>query len=402
MPTPDHLAWPFFDTAHRSLAEAAMHWATRLSDPPLPSQNDLDILCRQHVHQLAEAGWLQYGVVPLKPASNTSSDSNAPQSRIDIRAFCLLREILAYHSTLADFSFVMQGLGSGPLSLFGSLEQKARYLPAVVHGEKIAAFALSEAQAGSDVSAITCQARPLMNGQWQIDGEKTWVSNGGLADFYVVFARTGPEGQAASSSLSAFIVDADTPGLHIAERLTTVSPHPLARLRFDACRIPVTQQIGQTGEGFKIAMATLDLFRPSVGAAALGMARRAHDEARRYTENRSLFGSKLADLQMSQARFADMETALDASALLVYRAAWACDQGGRATRESAMAKLFSTEQAQSIVDTALQFFGGKGLLQGEKIEALYRDIRALRIYEGASEIQKLVINRESRRKFLDR
>ena len=394
MPDTAALDWPFFDAHHRSLAGAATRWATGLSSPsqgkpdtpPTPDDS-----CRQLVRQLAEAGWLKYCV-----PENTANT-------LDVRALCLLRESLAYRSTLADFAFAMQGLGAGPISLFGNPEQKARYLPAIVQGQKIAAFALSEAQAGSDVSAINCQARPAENGAWQIDGEKTWVSNGGIADFYVVFARTDAPpasvqhlGQRSSQGLSAFIVDADTPGLHIAERITTLSPHPLARLRFEACRIPASQCIAQTGDGFRIAMTTLDIFRPTVGAAALGMARRARDEARHYATNRQMFGSTLANMQMTQARIADMETALDAAALLIYRAAWAADQGKRATRESAMAKLFATEQAQFVVDAAMQIFGGRGLVQGETIEALYRDVRALRIYEGASEVQKLVIARESR------
>jgi alkylation response protein AidB-like acyl-CoA dehydrogenase len=310
-----------------------------------------------------------------------------------------LREILARHSTLADFAFAMQGLGAGPISLFGNAQQRARYLPGVAAGELIAAFALSEADAGSDVAALACRATPLEGGGWRLDGEKMWISNGGIADFYVVFARTGEAVSRSSQGISAFIVDADTPGLAIAERLHTLSPHPLARLRFTDCRVPDAQLIGQAGDGFKMAMTTLDVFRTSVAAAALGMAQRALHATLAHVQSRTMFGQHLADMQLTQARIADMATALDAAALLVYRAAWARDQGQNTTRAAAMAKLFATEEAQKVIDAAVQLFGGRGVMQGETVEALYRDIRALRIYEGASEVQQLVIARETLRAF---
>jgi acyl-CoA dehydrogenase len=294
---------------------------------------------------------------------------------------------------LADFVFAMQGLGSGPISLFGTEAQKAAYLPPVAAGEKVAAFALSEPEAGSDVAAMATTARDEGDA-WVLDGAKTWISNGGIADFYVVFARTGEA--PGAKGLSAFVVDADTPGLSVVERIPLIAPHPLATLRFDGCRVPKDRLIGTAGEGFKIAMATLDVFRSTVGAAALGFARRALDEALTRASTRKLFGAPLSDLQLTQAALADMALDVDASALLVYRAAWAKDSGApRVTREAAMAKLHATERAQAVIDAAVQLFGGQGVVSGSPVERLYREIRALRIYEGASEVQKVVIARQT-------
>ncbi|MBV9637514.1 MAG: acyl-CoA dehydrogenase family protein, partial [Methylobacteriaceae bacterium] len=311
-----------------------------------------------------------------------------------VRSLCLIRETLAYHAGLADFAFAMQGLGTGPITLFGSTEQRRRYLPAVAAGKMIAAFALSEPEAGSDVAALACQAVPDGPNHVRISGEKTWISNGGIADFYIVFCRTG-EGR-GTKTLSAFVVDADTPGLDVAERIATIAPHPLARLRFDACRVPLQHRIGADGEGFKIAMATLDVFRATVGAAALGFGRRALDEALGHAARRKIFGGALADLQMVQGLIADMVADVDAAALMVYRAAWTKDNGApRVTREAALAKLVATEAAQRVIDHAVQLHGGHGVRVGSKVEELYREIRALRIYEGASEVQKIVIARQA-------
>lgn len=390
----DTLAWPFFADSHRELAQAAATWAaTHLDDGARPSA-DVDAACRALVKQLGAAGWLRH-CIPASDGADTNAGANAALATLDTRAICLLRETFAMHSTLADFAFAMQGLGAGPISLFGSAAQRARYLPRVASGEAIAAFALSERDAGSDVAALACRATRLEDGSWRLDGEKTWISNGGIADFYVVFARSGEPVERSSDGISAFIVDAASAGLEVAERITTLSPHPLARLRFADCRVSADQLIGQHGEGFRIAMATLDLFRTSVAAAALGFARRACDAALHHVQARRMFGRKLADMQMTQAKIAEMVTAIDAAALLVYRAAWQRDQGRATTREAAMAKLFATEQAQFVVDAAVQMFGGRGVTQGEIVEALYRDIRALRIYEGASEVQKLVIARQT-------
>ncbi len=391
----DTLAWPFFDEQHRTLAQTAAAWAashltSRDAAPPPPA--DIDATCRVLVKQLGAAGWLRY-CIPANDDANTNVS-------LDTRAICLLRETFAAHSTLADFAFAMQGLGAGPISLFGNAAQRAHYLPRVAAGEAIAAFALSEADAGSDVAALSTRATRLPDGGWRLDGEKTWVSNGGIADFYVVFARCEEmKSTRDRTGIAAFIVDAATPGLSIIERIITLSPHPLARLRFANCQLKAEQLVGNPGDGFRIAMATLDVFRASVGAAALGLARRANDAALHHAQTRQLFGHPLADLQMTQAKIADMAMAIDAAALLVYRAAWQHDQGRTTTREAAMAKLFATEQAQIIIDDAVQMFGGRGVTQGETVEALYRDIRPLRIYEGASEVQKLVIARETLKAF---
>ncbi|MCH8335994.1 MAG: acyl-CoA dehydrogenase [Proteobacteria bacterium] len=312
---------------------------------------------------------------------------------LSLYCIALCRETLAYYSGLADFSFAMQGLGSGPISLFGTDAQRQQYLPAVAAGEGIAAFALSEAEAGSDVAAIATSAA-LSADEYVLNGEKTWISNGGIADFYCVFARTGEE--AGARGLSAFIVDASNPGIEVTERIETMAPHPLATLSFTDCRVAISDRIGKPGEGFKIAMATLDVFRTTVAAAALGFARRALDEAVRHTSTRQLFGAPLSALQMTEASIAEMATEIDASALLVYRSAWAKDcYQERVTREAAMAKLFATEAAQRIIDRAVQLFGGSGVVTGNMVERLYREIRALRIYEGASEVQKVIIARQT-------
>jgi alkylation response protein AidB-like acyl-CoA dehydrogenase len=311
---------------------------------------------------------------------------------IDTRTICLARETLARRSGLADFSFAMQGLGSGAISLAGTDEQKRAWLPKVARGDAIAAFALSEPEAGSDVGAMRCAARDDGDA-WVLDGEKTWISNGGIADVYVVFARSDPAAKGAKG-ISAFIVEDGTPGFEIATRIEVIAPHPLARLRFHACRVPKANRIGAGGEGFKVAMRTLDVFRTSVAAAALGFARRALDEALHRTTTRPMFGQTLADLPLAQAKLADMATTIDASALLVYRAAWQRDQGRNVTREAAMAKMAATEGAQQVIDSAVQLFGGQGVVSGETVEKLYREIRALRIYEGATEVQQLIIARE--------
>jgi acyl-CoA dehydrogenase len=336
------------------------------------------------VNDLGDAGWLRHSV----PAA-----WGGARDALDVRSIALSREILAYHSGLADFSFAMQGLGSGAIALAGNDAQREQYLPSVASGHSIAAFALSEANAGSDVAALQTSAE-LSGDEYVLNGEKTWISNGGIADFYCVFARSGAE--PGARGLSAFIVDAETPGLHIADRIETIAPHPLATLRFEDCRIPASARIGEPGKGFRIAMATLDVFRTSVAGAALGFARRALDECVSHTSHRTLFGAPLSALQMTQASIAEMALEVDASALLIYRSAWAKDcYQERVTREAAMAKLFATEAAQRIIDRAVQLFGGQGVTKGNIAESLYREIRALRIYEGASEIQKVIIARQT-------
>jgi acyl-CoA dehydrogenase len=309
---------------------------------------------------------------------------------IDTRAICLVRETLAWHSGLADFAFAMQGLGSGAITLFGTSDQKKQYLSSVASGEAIAAFALSESNAGSDVAALQCEARRDRD-DYVLHGEKTWISNGGIADFYIVFARTGEAG--GSRGISAFIVDATAPGLEIAERIQVIAPHPLARLAFNNCRVPASHRLGEPGQGFKIALATLDVFRTSVAAAALGFARRAMEEALRRANSRKIFGQALADFQLTQSKLAGMATDIDAAALLTYRAAWLRDQGKGITVEAAMAKMTATETAQHIIDTAVQIFGALGVVGGSVVERLYREIRPLRIYEGATEVQQLIIAR---------
>jgi acyl-CoA dehydrogenase len=372
-----HLDWPFFEPRHAALAQDLTRWcAEHLADVP---HDDVDATCRRLVKQLGEAGWLQYAIAAK------------PGDAIDTRAICLLRETLARHHGLADFAFAMQGLGAGAISLDGSAAQRERYLPRVARGEAIAAFALSEPEAGSDVAALACAARDDGDA-YVLDGEKTWISNGGIADFYVLFVRTGEA--PGSRGITALIVDADTPGLQIAERIDLIAPHPLARLRFSGCRVPKTQRLGDAGQGFKLAMRTLDIFRTSVAAAALGFARRALDEALQRATTRKMFGQTLADFQITQAKLAQMATTVDSAALLTYRAAWQRDQGRNVTREAAMAKLAATEGAQQVIDAAVQLWGGAGVVSGNTVETLYREIRALRIYEGATEVQQLIIARE--------
>jgi len=375
------LDWPFFADEHRELSNNLNQWAGQYT---FRHDCDTDAICRSLVKDLGQAGWLKNCVPAAWGGAN---------EKLDVRSLALCRETLAYYNGLADFSFAMQGLGSGPISLFGTDEQREHYLPRVAQGEAIAAFALSEAKAGSDVAAMETSA-VLDGDEFVLNGEKTWISNGGIADFYCVFARTGEA--PGARGLSAFIVDANTPGFSVVDRINTIAPHPLATLRFKDCRIPASKQIGAGGEGFKIAMATLDVFRTSVAAAALGFARRAMDESVQHTSKRQLFGAPLSALQMTEASIADMAMGIDASALLVYRSAWAKDcYQERVTREAAMAKLFATETAQKIIDQTVQLFGGNGVVSGHIAESLYREIRALRIYEGASEVQKVIIARQT-------
>lgn len=384
------LDWPFFDDRHRELAQELDDWCkASLADI---DHSDTDEACRQLVRALGEGGWSRIAV-PQGP--DGSWGGRWPE--IDSRAVCIMRETLARHDGLADFAFAMQGLGSGAISIAGSDELRQHYLPRVARGEAIAAFALSEPDAGSDVAAMSCEA-VLDGDSYVLNGEKTWISNGGIADFYCVFVRTGEA--PGARGISAFVVDADTPGLNIAERIDVIAPHPLARLSFENCRIPVSQRLGEAGQGFKIAMMTLDIFRASVAAAALGFARRALDEGVSRATSRRMFGQTLADLQLTQAALGDMATEIDAAALLTYRAAWLRDvKKVRTTREAAMAKMAATESAQRVIDRALQMFGGAGVMSGMPVEKLYREIRALRIYEGATEVQKLIIARELLKNF---
>jgi acyl-CoA dehydrogenase len=377
MPDRSFLTWPFFETKHRELAEKLDAWCA--SKAPVKNERDVDSTCLEWVKSLAKGGWLNYA----------TPDPNDNRTKIEVRSLCLIRETLARHSGLADFSFAMQGLGAGPIALFGSQSLKSKYLADVRDGSKIAAFALSEAEAGSDVAAISTTATKSAS-DYVIDGSKSWISNAGLADFYVVYARTGEA--PGAKGLSAFVVDADTAGLRVSERTQVIAPHPLGTLKFSGCRVPAANMLGAPGEGFKIAMSTLDIFRPTVGAAALGFGRRALDESACHGLARNLFGKPLADMQMTQAKLADMATKVDAAALLIYRAAWAKDSGAnRITREASMAKLYTTEAMQEVIDMAVQLFGARGVLSGEPVEALYREIRALRIYEGASEVQRQII-----------
>ncbi len=377
----NHLDWPFFEKGHKRLGLDLDAWARSLDRDH--GDSDVDTTCRAWVRRLGAGGWLRHAVGGI--AHGGASE------HIDTRAICVIRETLARHSGLADFAFAMQGLGSGAISLHGTEGQKRAFLTPVASGEAIAAFALSEADAGSDVAAIACQARQEGDA-YILDGEKTWISNGEIADFYVVFARTGEA--AGSRGLSAFIVAADTPGLTVVERIQVIAPHPLARIRFERCRVPLSSRLGDAGQGFKIAMRTLDIFRSSVAAAALGLARRALDEALVRATTRQMFGKTLGDFQITQARIADMATGIDAAALLTYRAAWQRDQGSNATLEAAMAKMTATETAQRVVDAAVQMWGGLGVVSGQTVERLYREVRALRIYEGATEVQQLIIARE--------
>jgi acyl-CoA dehydrogenase len=372
------LSWPFFTDRHRALADGIERWCA--ANLPV-DHGDVDAACRDLVKRLGRDGWLMH----------TAPDPQIPAPP-DVRTLCLMRETLARHDGLADFAFAMQGLGAGPISFFGGDEQRA-WLKRTRAGEAISAFALTEPKSGSDVANIAMTAR-LSGNHYVLDGEKTWISNGGIADVYVVFARTGEA--PGAKGLSAFVVPGDISGLSVAERLDVIAPHPLARLKFDAVRVPAAAMIGAPGEGFKIAMATLDVFRSTVGAAALGFARRALEETVARANTRQLFGGPLADLQMVQGHVADMAVDVDAAALLIYRAAWTKDSGApRVTREASMAKLFATDRAQAVIDKAVQIHGGDGVRHGHIVERLYREIRALRIYEGASDVQKVVIARQT-------
>ncbi len=398
-----YLDWPFFEPRHRTLAQELQTWAAHnlaahpehdVDDPLRDGANSVhqvDSACRQWVRALGAGGWTRYAV--------GGQAYGGAQETIDTRAVCLIRETLAYHHGLADFAFAMQGLGSGAITLHGTPAQKAHYLTRVARGEFIAAFALSEPDAGSDVGALRTEAR-LEGDTYVLNGQKTWISNGGIADFYVVFARI--PGSQGSKGVIAFVVDAHTPGLEVAQRLEVMAPHPLATLRFQECRVPARQRLGEEGEGFKIAMQTLDIFRTSVAAAALGFARRALDEALARATSRAMFGQTLADFQLTQARLAEMATQVEAAALFTYRAAWLRDQGQRVTQEAAMAKLTATENAQRVIDAAVQMWGGLGVTRGQVVESLYREIRALRIYEGASEVQLLIIARELLKNFKEK
>jgi acyl-CoA dehydrogenase len=377
-PTREHLHWPFFDAAHRAFVERLDAFLSSGAIARI-DHHDVDSACRALVRALGDAGLLDAAVA-------------ADASPIDSRLVCLARETLAWHDGLADFAFAMQGLGTGAIALAGTPELRAAVLPKVRSGIWLAAFALSEKDAGSDVAAMRCAARA--DGEsYVLDGDKTWISNGGIADVYTVFARTGEA--PGTRGISAFVVFADDPGFSIAERIEVIAPHPLATIRFENCRIPAARRLGAPAEGFKIAMRTLDIFRASVAAAAVGFARRALDGAIAHAKERSMFGATLADLQLTQAALGDMATGIDAAALLTYRAAWRRDvQKLPATREAAMAKMNATEVAQTVIDRAVQMFGGRGVRSGEIVEKLYREIRALRIYEGATEVQKLIIARE--------
>ncbi|MBV6521722.1 MAG: Acyl-CoA dehydrogenase [Gemmatimonadaceae bacterium] len=372
------LRWPFFDERHRVLASDLDSWAADNIDRKALHDCDVDDQCRRLVRAYGDAGWLQLSV-PAAYGGRTGA--------LDVRSLCVARETLARHAALADFAFAMQGLGAGPISLYGSESLRARYLPGVSTGRTIAAFALSEPEAGSDIAAMRTTAR-RDGADWVIDGEKTWISNGGIADFYVVFARIDGE----EREFAAFVVEADAAGVRMVERLVTIAPHPLARIAFEACRVPAGAMVGDAGRGVRVALGTLDTFRATVGAAALGLARRALDEAVGFARERRVFGRALAEHQLTQARIAGMATEIDASALLVYRAAWMRDCAAEpVTREAAMAKWYATEAAQRVIDAAVQLHGGRGIVAGSPVEELYREIRSLRIYEGTSEVQQLVI-----------
>ena len=383
-----YLSWPFFDDDHRTLASGLDRWA---AEHVLDGEyHDVEAGCRSLVADLGRDGWLRYAV----PAR-----FGGAFEEVDSRAVCLVRETLARHNALADFAFAMQGLGSAPVVLGGDREVQTRYLPLVCAGKAIAAFALSEADAGSDAGAIATTAR-IDGDAYVLDGEKTWISNGGIADFYVVFARTN-RGE-GSRGISAFLVDAGVPGLEISEPIDLIAPHPLATLRFSGCRVPATHRLGAEGEGFKLAMRSLDVFRASVAAAALGLARRALDESLDRATTRAMFGRTLAEFQLTQAAIAEMATGIDASALLTYRAAWVRDVLQDATTlEAAMAKLTATETAQRVIDRTVQLHGALGVTRGTVPERLYREIRALRIYEGASEIQQLIVARQTLNRYAE-
>ena len=376
------LDWPFFDDGHRRLAAELDAWAGHELPSAVAHADDhasVDAACRAIAAQLGDGGWLRH-VVP--------GPHGGARERLDVRTLCIIRETLARHAPLADFVFALQGLGTGPISLYGSEALRREYLPGIMDGSRIAGFALSERDAGSDVAAMAMTARKDGD-EWVLDGEKTWISNAGIADRYVVFCRMPDVGD---RGFGAFVVDAGNPGLSVTERIDVIAPHPLGTLRLARCRVPADSMIGEPGRGLRVALGTLDVFRSTVGAAALGMARRALDEAVAWARARQAFGRPLADFQLTQAKLADMALEIDASALLVYRAAWVRDSGAeRITREAAMAKLHATEAAQRVIDGAVQLLGGRGVVSGAPVERLYREIRALRIYEGTSEIQRLVI-----------
>lgn len=374
-----YLHWPFFEDRHRELAARLDAWCK--DNLAGIDHGDTDAACRELVSRLGRNGWLEHSAI----------DPASADSKLDVRTLCLIRETLGRHDGLADFSFAMQGLGTGAIQLFGTQQQKEQWLPLTRSGKAISAFALSEPKSGSDVANIEASAR-RDGDHYILSGEKTWISNGGIADIYCVFVRTGEA--PGARGISAFLLPGDTPGLEIQERLNVIAPHPLARLRFNDIKLPASSMIGEAGRGFGIAMSVLDVFRSTVGAAALGFARRALDESLKRVSERQLFGAAMAELQMVQGHIADMALDIDASALLIYRAAWTKDSGApRVTREAAMAKLHATEAAQRVIDSAVQLHGGDGVRSGHPVETLYREIRALRIYEGASDVQKVVIAR---------
>ena len=383
MPDRTFLDWPFFDDAHRDLARTLDVWCTQHLAGLSHDEGEVDAVCKEILRRLAQGGWLKYAV-PRR--------FGGVFEQLDVRSLCVIRETLARHSGLADFVFAMQGLGSGSITTSGNDAQRETWLPRVASGTAMAAFALTELKSGSDVANLETQVEDLGD-RFRVNGAKTFISNGGIADFYTLFGRTG-EG-AGAKGISAFIVDAKTPGLKIAERIRVMAPHPLATLVFEDMILPKASLIGERGAGFKVAMATLDIFRSTVGAAALGFARRALDEALQRTSGRQLFGGRLVELPVVQADLADMATMIDTSALLIYRAAWTRDIAQRRnTREASMAKMHATESAQRVIDKAVQMHGGLGVVHGVPVEALYREIRALRIYEGATEVQRVVIARQ--------
>lgn len=380
MDSAHYLEWPFFEPRHRALHDRLAAWATSHQQALDSNGRDIESDTRDIAAELGKAGWLRY----LVPAT-----LGGPLPSVDVRSLCLIRETLAFHSGVADCAFAIQGLGSVPITLFGNEALRQKYLPGVIEGKRLGAFALSETESGSDVASLRTAARRDGNG-YVLNGAKTWISNAGIANHYIVFARTGEPGDA--KGLAAFVVDAGAPGLAITEKLGIVAPHAIGTVTFNDCRVEASALLGRPGEGFRIAMSTLDIFRATVGAAALGFARRALHEAINRVGRREVFGRKLAQFQATQMRIADMAVEVDAAALLVYRAAWTKDtQERRVTRESAMAKLYATEAAQRVIDSAVQLFGGLGVTVGSVVERLYREVRPLRIYEGTSEIQKIVI-----------
>ena len=373
----NQIDWPWFKESHRELDRTLSSWIEQNPEVGDADESDADATCRRLVRLLGDSGWLQFTV----PA-----EFGGRSDKLDVRSLCLLRERLAYQSGLADFAFAMQGLGAGPISLFGSTDLKRRYLPRVARGEAIAAFAISEAEAGSDIAGMRTTAR-RDGDHYVIDGEKTWISNGGIADFYTTFCRGEKDGE-----FIALVAEPSDPGFSVPSRIATIAPHPLGTLSFKSCRVPVDRLVGEPGKGLRVALGTLDVFRTTVGAAALGFARRALAEALAFASTRTMFGKALSDFQLTQAQIAEMATEIDASALLVYRSAWTRDNGAeRVTREAAMAKMYATEAAQRVIDRAVQLLGGRGVVSGNPVERLYREIRALRIYEGTTEVQKLVI-----------